>query len=119
MALKAVKLDTSETLKVGIREFRENLASFLGSFDKPVAITRHGDTVGYYVPARPRRSQDEKMALTQAVAKLHEVLAANGISSEEIIEELKRTQVESAQADLVEAQADVIEEGSSQTVQAE
>ena len=41
-----------ETLKVGIREFRDKLASYLLESDVPVAITRHGDTVGYYIPAR-------------------------------------------------------------------
>jgi len=41
-----------ETLKVGIRESREKLASYLLHSDKPLALTRHGDTVGYYPPAR-------------------------------------------------------------------
>jgi PHD/YefM family antitoxin component YafN of YafNO toxin-antitoxin module len=39
-------------VKVGIREFREKLASYVLESDTPVAITRHGDTVGYYIPAR-------------------------------------------------------------------
>ncbi len=34
---------------VGIREFRGQLSSFLES-TTPVAITRHGETVGFYVP---------------------------------------------------------------------
>jgi hypothetical protein len=38
-----------ETLKVGIREFREKLARYLLETDVPVAITRHGDTIGYYI----------------------------------------------------------------------
>jgi hypothetical protein len=91
MALKALNLDATETVRVGIREFRENMASFLGNCDRPVAITRHGDTIGYYIPARPRRSENEKAALTQAVSRFHEVLAANGISPEEMIEDFKRT----------------------------
>jgi len=41
-----------ETLKIGIREFWDNLASYLLETEVPVAITRHGDTVGYYIPAR-------------------------------------------------------------------
>ena len=49
-----------EPLKVGIREFREKLANFLLQSDKPLAITRHGDTVGYYLPARRRRSDAER-----------------------------------------------------------
>ena len=59
-----------ETLKVGIREFREKLASYLLESDKPLAITRHGDTVGYYLPARRKRSEAERSALRQAAAKL-------------------------------------------------
>ena len=55
-----------ETLKVGIREFREKLATYLLESDKPLAITRHGDTVGYYLPARRKRSEAERSALRQA-----------------------------------------------------
>ena len=93
---KAVKLEAMETDRIGSREFRENLATILVTADKPVAITRHGDTVGYYIPARPRRSEDEKEALTHAVARLHEVLATNGVSTDEIMEEFKRVQASQA-----------------------
>jgi PHD/YefM family antitoxin component YafN of YafNO toxin-antitoxin module len=65
-----------ETLKVGIREFREKLANYLLQCDKPLAITRHGDTVGYYLPARRRRSEAERTALKEAAARLQEMLAA-------------------------------------------
>ncbi len=33
-----------EPITVGIREFRENLATYLLESEAPVAITRHGDT---------------------------------------------------------------------------
>ena len=59
-----------ETLKVGIREFREKLANYLLQTDKPVAITRHGDTVGYYLPARRKRSESERAALKEAAAHM-------------------------------------------------
>ncbi len=36
-----------EAVKVGIREFREKLASYLLESDAPVVIARHGDAVGY------------------------------------------------------------------------
>jgi len=39
------------TLKVGIREFRDKLASYLLEAAEPVVITLHGDIVGYYVPS--------------------------------------------------------------------
>ena len=79
-----------ETLKVGIREFREKLASYLLQSDKPLAITRHGDTVGYYLPARRRRSEAERTALRQAATRLQEMLAAEGITEDEIITDFKR-----------------------------
>src|SRR5216684_516509 len=42
------------TIKVGVREFREQIARFLES-DTPVAVTRRGETLGVYVPT-PRKS---------------------------------------------------------------
>jgi PHD/YefM family antitoxin component YafN of YafNO toxin-antitoxin module len=59
---------TLGTLKVGIREFREKLASYLLEIDVPVAITRRGDTIGYYIPARRKRSEAERAALKEAAA---------------------------------------------------
>ena len=79
-----------EYLKVGIREFRERLANYLLQTDKPVAITRHGDTVGYYLPARRKRSETERAALKEAAARLQEILAAAGVREDEIIEDFKR-----------------------------
>ena len=79
-----------ETLKVGIREFRERLANYLLQSDKPLAITRHGDTVGYYIPARRRRSDAERAALKEAAARLQEMLAAEGVTEDEIIADFKR-----------------------------
>jgi len=79
-----------ETVKVGIREFREKLASYLLESDAPVAITRHGDTVGYYIPARRKRSEAERTALKEAASRLRQMLAAKGISEEEIVADFKR-----------------------------
>jgi PHD/YefM family antitoxin component YafN of YafNO toxin-antitoxin module len=79
-----------ETLRVGIREFREKLASYLLESDKPLAITRHGDTVGYYLPARRKRSEAERSALRQAAARLQEMLAAEGLTEDEMIAAFKR-----------------------------
>jgi PHD/YefM family antitoxin component YafN of YafNO toxin-antitoxin module len=74
-----------EAVKVGIREFREKLASYLLESDVPVAITRHGDTVGYYIPARHKRAETERAALKEAASRLQQLLAAEGISEDEIL----------------------------------
>jgi PHD/YefM family antitoxin component YafN of YafNO toxin-antitoxin module len=79
-----------ETLRVGIREFRKKLASYLLETEVPVSITRHGDTIGYYIPARRKRSETERTALKEAAARLQQVLAAEGISEEEILKDFKQ-----------------------------
>jgi len=73
----------------GIREFRENLADYLES-KTPVAITRHGSTIGVYIPARPRPSQADLEALRVAGEKLDAMIAAAGTSEAELIEDFKR-----------------------------
>ena len=78
-----------EALKVGIHEFREKLASYLLESDVPVAITRHGDTVGYYIPARRKRTETERAALKEAASRLQQVLASEGISEDEILADFK------------------------------
>jgi antitoxin (DNA-binding transcriptional repressor) of toxin-antitoxin stability system len=75
--------------KVGIREFRENLSSYLES-EAPVAITRHGATIGIYVPTRPKTSQADLDALKAAGEKMQDLIVAGGTSEDEIVEDFKR-----------------------------
>ncbi len=79
-----------DALRVGIREFRQKLASYLLESDTPVVVTRHGDTVGYYIPARRSRSQSERAALRTAAARLQKMLAAEGIDEEEVAQDFSR-----------------------------
>ncbi len=83
-----------QTTKVGIREFRENLSSYLES-KTPVAITRHGATIGVYLPTRPRPSQADLEALRAAGEKLDAMIAAAGTSEEELMEDFKKLRRES------------------------
>jgi hypothetical protein len=64
-------------IKVGVREFREQISSFLES-DVPVAVTRRGETLGVYVPtprkpARPAEIADLKDAADRLAAELRDV----------------------------------------------
>ena len=43
--------------KVGIREFRSGLAEFIAAAN-PVAITRHGHTVAYFIPTNSKTDAD-------------------------------------------------------------
>jgi len=78
-----------QTTRVGIREFRENLASYLES-KTPVAITRHGATIGIYVPTKPKPSQADLEALRVAGEKMQELIDAAGTNKDEIIAGFKR-----------------------------
>jgi hypothetical protein len=83
-----------QTARVGIREFRENLSSYLES-KTPVAITRHGATIGIYLPTRPKPSQADLDALRVAGEKLDAMIAAVGSSEEELMEDFKKLRRES------------------------
>jgi len=82
-----------QATKVGIREFRENLSSFLES-KTPIAITRHGATIGIYLPTRPKPSQADLEALRAAGEKLDAMIATAGTSEEELMEDFKRLRQE-------------------------
>jgi len=79
-----------EPITVGIREFRENLAEYLLQSDSPVAITRHGDTIGYYIPARRKRTEAERAALQEAAIRLADMLAAKGVTEDELVADFKK-----------------------------
>jgi len=74
-------------LKVGVREFRERIASFLES-DTPVAVTRRGETLGVYVPTRRRRPKAAEISELRAAAdRLAEALS--DVDEEELVAEFK------------------------------
>lgn len=63
--------------KVGIGKLRSNLANYSNS-NEPIAIVRHGQTIGYYVPATVDESEIERKSLKQAVSKLDGLLQERG-----------------------------------------
>lgn len=83
------KVRNMKATKVGIREFRENLSRYLESTN-PVAITRHGTTIGIYVPTRPRPTTEQLEAYRAASDKMQELISAAGTSEEELMEDFKR-----------------------------
>ncbi|MCX6613123.1 MAG: prevent-host-death protein [Acidobacteria bacterium] len=77
-----------QTTKVGIREFREHLSDYLES-KTPVAITRHGATIGIYVPTKPKPNLADLEALRVAGEKMQELILAAGTSEDEIVADFK------------------------------
>jgi len=56
----------------------------------PVAITRHGDTVGFYLPVRRKRTEAEKAAFREAGARLQAMLDAAGVTEDDIIADFQQ-----------------------------
>jgi hypothetical protein len=55
------------TIKIGVREFRERIATFLES-DTQVAVTRRGETLGVYVPTLRKRPNTAEISELKAAA---------------------------------------------------
>ena len=75
-------------IKVGVREFRESIASLLES-DTPVAVTRRGETLGVYVPTRRKHPKTADLSELKAAAdRLAEALA--DVDEEEFVANFKQ-----------------------------
>lgn len=74
--------------KIGVREFRNNLAKYIDA-SKPVAVMRHGETVGYFLPTQKKPEQADLESLKIAAEKLEQLLVESGITEDELVEEFK------------------------------
>jgi hypothetical protein len=75
-------------IKVGVREFRERIASFLES-DTPVAVTRRGETLGVYVPTRRKQPKTADFSELKAAAdRLAKALA--NVDEEDLVADFKQ-----------------------------
>lgn len=73
-----------EVVEVGVREFREKLSEYLLHSGKAVAVTRHGATVGYFIPTRAERGAERLRALREAGAAVDAMLAQASATEEDI-----------------------------------
>jgi antitoxin (DNA-binding transcriptional repressor) of toxin-antitoxin stability system len=79
---------THSNNKIGIREFRADLALYLNQTE-PLAVTRHGQTVGYFIPT-PNQSKADTAALLQAGESLDRLLAKHQVSEDDLISDFKQ-----------------------------
>lgn len=78
-----------QTRSVGIRAFRAGLAELIET-RQPVAVTRHGQTVGFFTPT-PRPSQANLQALRDAAAQLETVMSLNENEVEDAVSDFSAT----------------------------
>lgn len=78
-----------QAIKIGIREFRTHLPQYLLETGAPVAITRHGETIGYFIPSREANSMGDVAALKAAAAKLDTLLQAAKLDEDDLVSEFR------------------------------
>ena len=83
-----MELVMTALLKVGMREFRAHLQQYILT-SSPVAITRHGETVGYYIPTKSHAENSDIAALKQAAMKLDNLLSEYGLSEKELFSDFQ------------------------------
>lgn len=70
---------------VGIREFRTHLHKYTRQNKEPIAITSHGEPIGYFIPIGRSPQEKDFTALLEATKKLSELLEEKGISVDEMV----------------------------------
>lgn len=78
------------SVRIGIRELRDKLASYMES-SVPIEVTRHGQTVGFYIPVPRRPGQAEREALLEAGRRMQVELARLGVTEEDLVADFKRS----------------------------
>jgi len=67
---------------VGVREFRDHATAYLSGPD-PVAVSKHGHVIGFYIPVERDEGQAAR-ALARLGETVERVLAGTGMSEEEL-----------------------------------
>jgi hypothetical protein len=57
---------------------------------KAVAITKHGHTVGIYIPLRPKPEAEDLAAFREAGSALHALMVEKGVSENGVVEDFKQ-----------------------------
>lgn len=78
-----------DTEKIEIREFRENLARYLEA-GRPLAITRYGETLGFYIPAQKRSRKAELETMRGAAKELEAMIASWGATEDELMNDYEQ-----------------------------
>lgn len=77
------------SVRIGVRELREKLAGYLES-TVPIEVTRHGQTIGFYIPVPKCPGQSERDALLEAGRRMQEELSRLGLDEDELAADFKR-----------------------------
>jgi len=74
---------------VGVREFRDRATYYLKR-GKPLAIERHGEVIGYFLPVRRKDPEEIRQRLEAFEQALERFLEGAGLSEEELARLVER-----------------------------
>ena len=69
--------------RVGVREFRDHATRYLAG-SEVLAVERHGQTIGFYVPTGASREENLAQALDRLEQMVQRVLAETGMTEDEL-----------------------------------
>jgi hypothetical protein len=69
--------------RVGVREFRDRATQYLAG-DEVLAIERHGQPIGFYIPTGASRREALGQALERLEQTVEQVVGRTGLSEEEL-----------------------------------
>ena len=69
--------------RVGVREFRDRATRYLAG-DEVLAIERHGQPIGFYIPTGASRQEGFAQALERLEQTVRRIVAETGLSEEEL-----------------------------------
>ena len=70
--------------QVGIREFRDHATTYL-SGSEPIAVSKHGRVVGFYIPLQVDRDENEvQRVVTKLGHTVQQILRETGMSEDEL-----------------------------------
>lgn len=76
----------AELRSVGVREFRDHATSYLSGSD-PVAVSKHGRVIGFYIPL-DRDDVEVRRAVARLASTIERVVTEADLSEEELAEAL-------------------------------
>ncbi len=75
-------------VSAGVREFRQGLSDFIDQ-SEPVTVTRHGQTVGLFIPVHPDRKA-AVAAYAEAAEKANALLIELGMTEDDVVAEFDK-----------------------------
>jgi antitoxin (DNA-binding transcriptional repressor) of toxin-antitoxin stability system len=82
-------LEVIMTQRIGVRELREKLSLLLES-SETLEVTRHGQTIGFFIPIPRRPGQAQREALLEAGKRMDDELIRLGLKEDDLLEEFKQ-----------------------------